>query len=163
MGCPVSIPQREGPIIIPTVSLMYLIVRTIIRTVHVTENSRSDHRMIHGGIELNQVIRIIAVHFNLRQFFVPASDSLRMITVEIVDRHFCLKVLCRTFHAHTRNSRIHQNLFVLFRIEIETGYIGCTDTAFILRHNRRCIHMVSNKRFGETGLEIDMLVGRPSL
>ena len=90
MSRTVSIPQREGRIVIPTVRFMDLVIGTIIRAIDITEDSRGDHRMIDSCIELNQVVGIISIYFDLRQFFVPAGNRLFMILIKIIQGNFRL-------------------------------------------------------------------------
>ena len=158
-----GIPQRESGIVIPSVRLMDLIVGAVIRAVHIAEDGRGDHRVINSGIELHEVIRIISVHLDLGQFFVPTGNSFFMVLVEIIQRNFCLEILRCAFHADTRDSRIDQDLFVFLRIKIETGDVSGSDLSLIFCHDSSRIHMIGDKRLGETCLEINMLVRRPSL
>ena len=92
MRSAVSVPQRESTVIHPPVCLMNLFIGTPIRTVYITEDSRSKHTVIQGCIEFHLVIGIIALYFNLTQLFVPFSLGFSYITVEIIVWSFCLQI-----------------------------------------------------------------------
>ena len=142
---------------------MDLLIRAVIRTIHVAIDRRGDHGMIQGRIEFHHIVCIPALHLNLGKLSVPIRASLRLIVIEIILRGFRTQILSRSLHADARDSGRDKDFLILLRIEIETGHIGRTDPTFFLGHDRSRIHMTSHERLRETGLEINMLQGRPAL
>ena len=111
---------------------MDLLIRAVIRTIHVAIDRRGDHGMIQGRIEFHHIVCIPALHLNLGKLSVPIRASLRLIVIEIILRGFRTQILSRSLHADARDSGRDKDFLILLRIEIETGHIGRTDQPFSL-------------------------------
>ena len=157
MSGAISVPQREGRIVRPSVRLVDLLIRAIVGTVHVAIDCRGDHGMIECGVELHHIVRIRTLYLYFGQLLVPFTGRLCLIVVEIVFRSFCTQVLACSFHADAGYSCRNEDFFIFLRIKVEAGDISCADPTPVFRRNGSCIDMAGRERFGEASLEINML------
>ena len=156
-----SIPQRESTVVHPTVGLMYLLVRTIILTIHVAIDSRSNHAMIQSCIEVHLVVCIATLHSNALQMLVPVSLRSCQVLVEVIMRSFCIQVLHSTFYANTRKCSHDSHLVAFFCIEHETGNLRCT-YLFALQLDFSLIEFHRLERTREAGCEVYLLSACPT-
>ena len=156
-----SIPQRESTVVHPTVGLMYLLVRTIILTIHVAIDSRSNHAMIQSCIEVHLVVGIATLHGDALQMLVPVSLRCCQVLVEVVMRSFCIQVLHGTFYAHTRESCHDSHLVAFFSIEHEAGNLRCT-YLFALQFDFGLIEFHRLERTREAGCKVYLRTACPT-
>ena len=156
-----SIPQRESTVVHPTVGLVYLIVRTIILTIHVAIDSWSNHAMIQSCIKVHLVVCIAPLHCNALQMLVPVSLRSCQVPVEIIMRSFRIQVLHSTFYTNTRESCHDSYLVAFFCIEHETSNLRCT-YLFALQLNFSLIKFNRLERTREASWKIYLLSTRPT-
>ena len=161
MSCTESVPQREGTIIHPTFGLVYLLVRAIILSIHITIDSRSNHAMIKSSIEVHLVVCIASLHFHTLQLLVPISLSRSQILVKVIMRSFRIQILHGTFYTYTRKSCNHCNLFPIFGIEHKTSDMRST-YLFAFQLNIGIVHFHILEWFRETSGKIDLLTSSPT-
>ena len=145
MRCTESVPQREGTVIHPTVSLMHLFVGAIILAVHIAINGRRQHTVIQGCIEIHPVVGFTTRHLNPLQAVVPFLLGFRQISIKVVVRRFHFQILHGPFHTDTRQGSNHRHLFSLFGIEKETGNLRRTHL-FTFQHNLSLFHVMRLER-----------------
>ena len=118
--------------------------------------------MIQSRIELDFLITVIAFYFYPGQLFVPIILHSCQVFVEIIIGYFGCQITCRPFHTHTGDGSTNKNLFSFLSLKVESCNDGCPYPLAIFLYGS-CIELHHNKRFGETGTEVEALVACPTV
>ena len=115
--CTVSVPEGKCSIVSEIFCFMYLMIGSVIASVHITEKRRGYHGMIQCSIEYSPRGFILSPDPYFRKFVVPRPVRNIRHSIEIPARKFCRQILPRPFYADRRQSHFQKNRFVFFRAE----------------------------------------------
>ena len=158
----VGVPEGEGGVV-PEVALPDDIVGAAVLAVHVVEDGRSDHRVVHRGIEDGLGVGIRAGDGDAAQFLVPGRPRGGLRGLEVPAGEFRGHVGLGAFDGNGGEGDLHEHLrpfLDLAQVVVAVdGLAGASALAVVVRVLR---DGEFHGRLGEFGPEEDLLVLGPS-
>ena len=163
-GCPERVPESDdGAVVVESLCLMHLFVRTTETTVHVREEHGVEHDVVQGGVEQFLLFCVRGLHFYLRQHSVPFPACLCPYLVEVVPVHLCLPVPACAFHIHARDACLYHHFLIALSQVCQQLHVLAADGLFFVYRQVVYIERGATYRAGEGGVEINLLMVCPSV
>ena len=119
--CTVGVPQRESRVVHEVAVPVNLVIGASVVTVHVIENGRLDHRVVHRGVEHGACLSVVSINLDFRELLVPGLLCSLYCSFEIPLRHLGLHVGLSAVHAYRREGNLDHNLLTLSSMEVNAA------------------------------------------
>ena len=117
----VGVPQRESRVVHEVAGLVNLVIGASVVAVHVIEDRRLDHRVVHRGVEHSACLSVVSINLDFREFLVPGLLGSLYCSFEIPLRHLGLHVGLSAVHAYRRKGNLDHNLLTLSSMEVNAA------------------------------------------
>ena len=138
---------------------MYFEIHAEIASVRIRKQVRADGRMIQGGIENGFIFFIGSGDVYFRQIIVPGSAGVFSYLVEVPFGNFGFHILACAGDIDSRYTHFYQYFFVFLCIEVQHRFAYRQALAVV--HCDRIGDEGICERFGELGVEVNVLVESP--